>query len=334
MSKTLRPMTLGEILDRTFQIYRSRFFVFVGIAALPALAMLGIHFVDTAWIHASSFHHPYRQRGALLWRLFVSHVFAHFAAFFGLLILPAYATLVSSLIRVEPCSLRDSLKAVYSRWRSYLWVTVLKLFVGLIIPELLALGLLLPLIYIADAAGAFDGESVFLGAAVVVATVAFGFGAFSFLGNSIALTLPVATLEIRTGSAALRRSWELSKRNRKRIFAMWLIIVIIDFVVIFGVQFFARFALLAIFRRPTSGAYLQLMNLVTAVISSGLGPIYPIALTLIYYDQRIRSEGYDIEWMMNAAGLNPPVPVAAEEGALTFASTQTLVAKSLEGPLP
>lgn len=33
-------------------------------------------------------------------------------------------------------------------------------------------------------------------------------------------------------------------------------------------------------------------------------PIFPIALTLIYYDQRIRKEGYDIERMMEAAGLN------------------------------
>ncbi len=32
-------------------------------------------------------------------------------------------------------------------------------------------------------------------------------------------------------------------------------------------------------------------------------PIYPIALTLFYYDQRIRLEGYDIERMMETAGM-------------------------------
>jgi len=35
------------------------------------------------------------------------------------------------------------------------------------------------------------------------------------------------------------------------------------------------------------------------------GSLYPIAVTLFYYDQRIRHEGYDIERMMDAAGLNP-----------------------------
>jgi hypothetical protein len=38
MNETLRPSTLGEILDRTFQFYRNNFWRFVGIAALPLVA--------------------------------------------------------------------------------------------------------------------------------------------------------------------------------------------------------------------------------------------------------------------------------------------------------
>jgi hypothetical protein len=33
-------------------------------------------------------------------------------------------------------------------------------------------------------------------------------------------------------------------------------------------------------------------------------PVFPIALTLFYYDQRIRQEAFDIERMMEAAGMN------------------------------
>ena len=40
MIDTLRPSTLGEILDRTAQIYRTRFLVFLGIAAMPASVIL------------------------------------------------------------------------------------------------------------------------------------------------------------------------------------------------------------------------------------------------------------------------------------------------------
>jgi hypothetical protein len=50
-----------------------------------------------------------------------------------------------------------------------------------------------------------------------------------------------------------------------------------------------------------------------ALFAAILGPIFPIALTLLYYDQRIRREGFDIERMMEAAELTaPPVLPGAE----------------------
>jgi len=49
MTATLRPMSLGEILDRTIQIYRSRFSLFAALASIPALAMLGLQLVNLLW---------------------------------------------------------------------------------------------------------------------------------------------------------------------------------------------------------------------------------------------------------------------------------------------
>jgi hypothetical protein len=40
----LRPMTLGEVLDRTFTLYREQFLLFAGISALPYLVMLIFRF--------------------------------------------------------------------------------------------------------------------------------------------------------------------------------------------------------------------------------------------------------------------------------------------------
>jgi len=34
-----------------------------------------------------------------------------------------------------------------------------------------------------------------------------------------------------------------------------------------------------------------------------LGLVFPIALSLFYYDQRIRKEGFDIEYMMQASSM-------------------------------
>jgi hypothetical protein len=57
-----------------------------------------------------------------------------------------------------------------------------------------------------------------------------------------------------------------------------------------------------------------LSNVIAFFTNSFLGPIGAAGITLFYYDQRVRKEGYDIEWMMQAAGLT--VADAPAESAL------------------
>ncbi len=42
----LRPLSVGEILDRTFSLYRRNFLLFVGISALPQLLVLALQLVQ------------------------------------------------------------------------------------------------------------------------------------------------------------------------------------------------------------------------------------------------------------------------------------------------
>src|SRR5580658_7004548 len=49
MSMVLRPLTLGELLDRAFQLYRSRFGIFVGIAAVAYLPVFVLQTL-TLWL--------------------------------------------------------------------------------------------------------------------------------------------------------------------------------------------------------------------------------------------------------------------------------------------
>jgi len=41
------------------------------------------------------------------------------------------------------------------------------------------------------------------------------------------------------------------------------------------------------------------------------GPIATIALVLVYYDQRVRKEAFDLQLMMEAVGQTTPMPPAA-----------------------
>ena len=49
-----------------------------------------------------------------------------------------------------------------------------------------------------------------------------------------------------------------------------------------------------------------LQQLLAFLTNTFVGPIYATGFTLFYFDQRIRKEGFDIEHMMAAAGMNPP----------------------------
>ena len=40
MAHTLRPLSLGQLLDETFNLYRRNFLLFVGISAVPNLVLL------------------------------------------------------------------------------------------------------------------------------------------------------------------------------------------------------------------------------------------------------------------------------------------------------
>ena len=42
MDDKLRPLTLGEILDRTTRLYRHNFWTFAGVAAVPMVAMFAV----------------------------------------------------------------------------------------------------------------------------------------------------------------------------------------------------------------------------------------------------------------------------------------------------
>jgi hypothetical protein len=60
----------------------------------------------------------------------------------------------------------------------------------------------------------------------------------------------------------------------------------------------------AVFHRPAifSGEVAQ--QVISTVVSILLHPVSAIALTLVYYDQRVRKEAFDIERMMSLMAPN------------------------------
>jgi uncharacterized membrane protein len=117
------------------------------------------------------------------------------------------------------------------------------------------------------------------------------------------LAMPACVVEDTSAGAALKRSIELSKGSRGRIFVLGLLVYAVKLLlgILFGFPFIA-FG----FKHPGQPlplVYLAIQQVGVFLTNTFIGPIYSAGLTLFYYDQRVRKEGFDVEWMMKAAGL-------------------------------
>src|SRR5579884_3948758 len=46
----LRPLSTGEILDRTFSLYRRHFLLFMGISAIPQVLVVALNLTQTLYL--------------------------------------------------------------------------------------------------------------------------------------------------------------------------------------------------------------------------------------------------------------------------------------------
>jgi len=145
---------------------------------------------------------------------------------------------------------------------------------------------------------------------VGVATI----GAIAWLALSFAMGMAVCVVEKKTAWQSLKRSWRLSQGTRGRIFVLYLLLVALSFVVLMITYVLALIVIAAAAFLGTGSTVGVIAMIVAGIVyvagiigtQIAIVPVPWIALVLFYYDQRIRKEGYDIEWMMQQAGLAQP----------------------------
>jgi hypothetical protein len=315
MTATLRPMNLGEILDRTFQIYRSRFLVFAGIAALPALTMMLAASINQFWLQS---HRPhghilifYMSFGELV----AAAVLYHLSGFVHLFIRPAFISSTARTIEGENPSIRAAIAAVRANWKGYLALDLLLMAAILPLPAVLFIVSAVELGAMVARSGPGTPGTALAGLLVLSLIGILG-GYLLWIGSCLALAFPASVMEGVPSKEAFRRSWQLSKATRGRLIFTWLLVNVLGWVLGSMFSWSGYFVLRALPHEWGNGhnylLYGLLYSLSTTIASILLGPIYPIALTLFYYDQRMRREGYDIERLMDAAGLNAPQTPSAE----------------------
>jgi hypothetical protein len=253
---TLRPLSLAELLDRTFFLYRRHFLLFVGIAAIPNL--FGLAFGIARLLITPN-----------LIGILVT-LFGALASMFVILVTTALAQgatviAVSQIQLDRPTNVVEAFNDIRGRLGELLLLMFnvgIRVVIGLIC--LIIPGIIMALMY--------------------------------------SLAVPVAVLERTRISESLSRSADLTRGHRGRIFLIYLLLFV--FTVIGGLLWQVPEVIVI---RLVVGTYDPNQLPVWAQIlsqagnfatQSVFGPVATIALALVYYDERVRKEAFDLTHMM------------------------------------
>ena len=269
----LRPLGVGEILDVAITIYRSRF----GVLVKAVSVVLGPVFVLSALVQLSvpnddTLFEP-TQPGATpefdadrFWAFIAGTLLVGLIAFVASqLATGACFKAVGGAYFDEPADWRASLRFARSRLGSLLWLSFL--FVVLLVPA--ALAFLVPAIY--------------LYVAWAVAT-------------------PALLLEDVRGRAALKRSRALVKGRWWPTLGVLVLVNILTAIV--------QAVFLGLFAGVASVSDNEVAEAVAEAVaqmaSSALTtPLLAAVLTVLYFDLRVRKEGFDLELLAHRIGVDP-----------------------------
>jgi uncharacterized protein YacL len=125
----------------------------------------------------------------------------------------------------------------------------------------------------------------------------------------------------------LRRGWTLVTGNWVRVLTAQVLRDLLSFILVTSTSLVLGLVLTIALNNSEAreSAYqirYKLIQIVVPVVSALLAALLPIAFTLIYYDQRIRREGYDVERMMESAGLTAPATLPVVGNPITPAAEE------------
>jgi hypothetical protein len=307
MDEPLHPSSLSEILDRTVQIYRSRFLVFLGIAVVPTATLLA--FVGIAVLVLLRWE-PGRV-GIASAEAAGGKALAIVAAFLFLvlpilLVVTATATAAmshaaSQATLARSIAIRESYRAAWRQGLRYSGIYVAQLVAVWVIPMGAWFVLLVfsaSLAVLAQTLGLSGGPMFLLAGFVIVA----GLVVFAFwMALRLALVFPASVVEQAGIWKSLRRSAALARGTKGRILLLYILGVALHWLLAIAITFPLTLGM-ALMPGANSPQHAQTAGVVLMFIVYGAAfavqaltrPVYGIALTLFYYDQRIRKEGFDI----------------------------------------
>lgn len=292
----LRPMTTADIIDTAIRLYRHNFGLFLGISAVVQLPTLLAQVISAATLSramSAAGELDLLQFGGILGGIGILGLAA-------ILLYPLGQAAMTLAVSERYLGRSTSVGAAYAAaaphyWR-VLWTSLLT--------------------WLAIYAGFF---------ACIVPGV--------WLGIRLLLAPSVTVvLEGRWGSDGMGRSWRLTEGNFWSILGTMAVLMLMVLVATYGV--ITPVAILMGARLGSDPAAMTTYQVLSQSIASTmqiiLGPLWMLAMVLVYYDLRIRKEGFDLLMMAQALGVSAyatgqavaPLYPSADQGPIGMPSAK------------
>jgi len=322
---SLTPLGAGDLIDRAVRFYRRNFWTFVWIAAPPivvgTIVSVGWKILGRELFSIGSANNAGNLFLFSLFSGFGNIVIQLFETVAVLTVMGGAArNFVRHILFGEAITFRQTYKNVRERLGGLVaastLISLLLGFVGLIIFYFALVAVTLAVV-VAVAAFSFSPFLMFIVSLILSLAIMFGAGWLFFLVASRFMYVPQVMLVENQGIfAAFGRSTSLAGGNVKRLAALFIFTIVAAYsalslfyiplgwyAYVEGVQIFS-------FDGDTVPAWYEIAGqFIWQASFILLMPVWMIGLCLLYVDERVRHEGYDIELMAaRQLGEIPAVP--------------------------
>lgn len=292
----LRPLSLGELLDRAFLLYRRNFALFAGIMVVPSCLTVPVQ-LYSLYVQGLPFHHVRTHHGFpgmnLVFMLVEWNLLAFAQAATTYAVADIYLGCDTTIAKAYARSLRHFWAIVAVYWN--VWLRTLGMIALILVALLIAMFMVIGLASIPVSGGAM---STGMFAVVTVILIASVLGAFVFCVR-YSVALPAVLLEATPTQTGIRRSVVLTEDRRSHAFMGILLGIVVMYVVaaVFQGPFYA---LMSIWKLNGLPSVLLAVSFATSSTAGTIlaAPAAMIIPVLFYYDFRIRKEAFDLQHMM------------------------------------
>lgn len=308
----LRPMDLRDILDDTFDLYKENFALFVTISAIVFLPFNFLLVTISGQIQGTEGADPeIMAMVAFGVTIFLTVLLGTVATYIGM---GALTVAVSERYLGRSVSVKEAYANVLSRFGPFLLTLILSMILAIFggaLFTMVPIGIAAAFWFVHPALGVLLGFILVL--AGILAAVYLWFGLY--------FVIPAFVIEGRSGTDAISRSFQLFNFNWMKafgtLFLVTMIVAILQSVLVSPISMMLGF--IAGEGGLMSFLVLGIQGALAGVAQSVLQPIQMIVQLLLYYDIRIRREGYDLEILAtelrgeSAAGAAPYADAPVEQ---------------------